>query len=266
MSTLETAARTHTGKVRDRNEDTVHVDPERGLAVVADGMGGHPAGDRASTLAVDEVVARLGSPPSDAARTEPRPLPSAPRPESEDAPSGRDADMAETVQSANRRILEDGREHPEHRGMGTTLTVLRTNQSGERYQIGHVGDSRAYRFRDGSLEPLTVDHSPLHGKVVAGELTREEARVHPMSHMLSQALGSEAEVEPQILDGEVVPGDVFLLCTDGLVAVLSEREIEEACREGARDLDALAERLVERTLEGGAPDNVTVALLSVSPR
>lgn len=146
--------------------------------------------------------------------------------------------------------------------MGTTLTILHADADERRYRIGHVGDSRCYRFRDGALEPLTRDDTPLREEIESGRLSREEARVHPSSHMLSQALGATPGLEPHVAGGALEAGDLFLLCTDGLLAVLSEAEIERVVSEGSPDdLEALARTLVERTLEGGAPDNVTVALL-----
>lgn len=272
MPAFRSAALTDPGRVRTRNEDAFHVDADRGLAIVADGMGGHPAGDLASDLAVRQVVERLGG----AVPGSERSAPAGETGNASPAPSGdsgvhrdlkddgahRDADMAETVRAANRRILQDGEENPEHRGMGTTLTLLSADLDAGRYRIGHVGDSRCYLYRDGSLAPLTRDHTPLQEEVDAGRLSREEARIHPMSHVLSQALGTTPDVEPQVETGSIEPGDVFLLCTDGLTAVLSEDEIEALIRTaGPTDPEEVARSLVNRTLEGGAPDNVTVVLL-----
>lgn len=172
--------------------------------------------------------------------------------------------MAEAVVDANRRILEHGRRNPERRGMGTTLTVLEVDPDGGRFVIGHVGDSRAYRMRNGALEPLTHDHTPLYEKVRTGRMSREAARVHPLSHVLSQALGIREDVEPQIVTGEVRAGDLFLLCTDGLVAVLSEERIEDLLDPGEASPERLCEHLVEETNAGGGPDNVTVALLAAT--
>ena len=257
MTALRSSGTTHVGRVRGRNEDAWASDPERGLAVVADGMGGHPAGHVASRLAVDAVIDFLG-----------------------DGEEGSDVDpgerMAEAVRSANQKILERGRRMPEQQGMGTTLTVLRVDEEKGRYHIGHVGDSRAYLLREGTLTPLTRDHSPLQERVDAGLLTREEARVHPLGHVLSQALGTEPRVDPQVVGGDVRPGDLFLLCSDGLNAVLPEERIEEILATGLAegegkgekhpppgDLDPLGQNLVDAVLDEGAPDNVTVVLLLV---
>ena len=184
--------------------------------------------------------------------------------------------MAETVRRANQEILDRGREHPDQAGMGTTLTVLRLSEEEGRYRIGHVGDSRAYLYRNGSLTPLTRDHTPLQERVEAVLMSREEARVHPLGHVLSQALGTQSRVSPQLVEGNLRPTDLFLLCTDGLTAVLSEDRIEEILASSSADeiaepepttrLDALGKDLVDAVLEGGAPDNVTVALAQVSGR
>lgn len=253
MIRIQTTGRTDVGKTRSRNEDSWAEDDELGLVAVADGMGGHPAGHIASRLAVETVLVELGrAGPAGGTPTTAR--------ESED-PGGR---MARAVCAANRRILDDAEKHPERRGMGTTLTVLQIEPGDERYRVGHVGDSRAYLFRDGSLEPVTRDHTPLQQEVDAGRMTREEARLHPMSNVLAQALGTAPEVDPQVVKGDALPGDLFLLCSDGLTAVLPEERIRSLLDEG-RDgpLDELAGALVEATLEGGAPDNVTVALARV---
>lgn len=241
--------RTDVGKARTRNEDSWATHDDLGVAAVADGMGGHPAGDVASRLAVETALRALGGDDSSSAT-----VPSEPESPGEA--------IADAVRSANQRILEDGEEHPERKGMGTTLTVLWLDPDDGAYRVGHVGDSRAYLLRDGSLEPLTRDDTPLQREVDAGRLSREEARVHPLSHVLSQALGTTEEVDPEVVEGRTRPGDLFLLCSDGLTAVLSEERIRELMEE-KRDapLDELAERLVEETLDGGAPDNVTVALV-----
>lgn len=254
MTRIEIEGRTDVGRSRSRNEDFWTADEARGVIAVADGMGGHPAGDVASRLAVQSALEALGAGGEG---------PDAATPSREPPDPG--ARMAEAVRAANRRILEEGAENPGRRGMGTTLTLLLLDAEAERYRIGHVGDSRGYLFRDGALEPLTRDHTPLQREVDAGRLTREQARVHPMGHVLSQALGVSAEVEPQIADGPLHGGDLFLLCTDGLTAVLSEERIRELLREETDGpLSSLPDRLVEETLRGGAPDNVTVALARVT--
>lgn len=252
MISIQLAGRTDVGNARDRNEDEWAADEDLGVVVVADGMGGHPAGGVASRLAVQALLSSL-------ATDEPEPASS---PASEDRGAGER--MAEAVREANRQILRHTEEHPTRQGMGTTLTALRIDRASESFQVGHVGDSRAYVIRDGSLTPLTHDDTPLQREVEAGSLSREEARVHPLGHVLSQALGTTSEVDPEIVEGRARPGDLFLLCSDGLTAVLSEDRIEGILREaGDAEPEEVAERLIRETLEGGAPDNVTVALVRV---
>lgn len=279
MTTLHLAGTTHPGRVRKRNEDAWACHQGLGLAIVADGMGGHPAGHVASRLAVEAVLDFFGGGDSPDGPDEASPPSTPGSDERSERSPGRS--MAEAVRSANERILDRGREKPEQQGMGTTLTVLRVDEAEGRYRIGHVGDSRAYLLRKGTLTPLTRDDSPLQERVDAGLLTREEARVHPLGHVLSQALGIESRIDPQVVGGEIRPGDLFLLCSDGLTAVLSEERIEEILAEGGLStgkepaageaggdpgalLESLAEDLVEEVLDGGAPDNVTVALIHVA--
>lgn len=263
--TPSSASRTVTGRVRDGNEDSLLELPRRGLFAVADGMGGHAAGEVASRLAVEAVEAALtasgdgGSWPPDAAR------------------------VSDAVREANRSIREDAREHTGRSGMGTTLTVLALDRDG-RWRIGHVGDSRAYRFRDGELRQLTVDHSWVGKRVAAGEMSKEEARRHPMSSVLERALGTSSRVDVDVEEGEAEPGDLFLLCSDGLTDMVPEPEIESilvrtlgpdgrAAGEG-RDphradgaaLEEAVDRLVEAANRAGGEDNVTVVVARAGRR
>jgi len=267
MIDLLLSTRSEIGHVRRGNEDAWAADPEAGVVVVADGMGGHPAGEVASRLAADEVVRCLSGPRSGRPDSPRDPSPSSPGESSSPGkkmPSAAGDGMAEAVRSANLRILEDGEDHPERRGMGTTLTALRVDRERGAFRIGHVGDSRAYLFRKDALTPLTRDDSPLQEEVEAGRMTREEARIHPMSNVLSKALGTRKDVEPQVVEGSARPGDIFLLCSDGLTTVLSEERMAEILQNGAREtLKEVADRLVEETLHRGAPDNVTVAVVRI---
>lgn len=259
------AAGSDRGRVRDGNEDSLLHRPGDGLFAVADGMGGHAAGEVASRLAVEAVEESL----SDVGV-----LPAADR-------------VTEAVEEANRRILRDADEHPGRSGMGTTLTALALVPDG-RWRIGHVGDSRAYLFRDGELRQLTTDHSWVGRKVAAGELTKEEARRHPMSSVLERALGTSRRVEVDVEEGRARPGDLFLLCSDGLTDMLPDSEIGSILRdatavhgeagadgsgEGAggdgeppadRALEELADRLVSAANRAGGRDNITVVLMRFS--
>jgi protein phosphatase len=271
VSHIEASARTDRGHVRESNEDTGLARPDRGLFVVADGMGGHAAGEVASALAVDTVARRLagdGEAPDAGGGGGPYAAEDdgAEHPGRVEGPSASAVDtapaaalpgegsgleevrgaVAEAVRDANRRILRDAEREPARRGMGTTLTLL-FFPSPDRWVAGHVGDSRAYRFRDGELERLTADHT-----------------VAPGSSTLTRALGTGRSVEVDVLDGGVEPGDVFLLCSDGLTDMLDDAGLaailaEALPGEGA-DVDDAARALVEGALERGGRDNVTVVL------
>lgn len=250
--TLLAAGLSDVGRVRTRNEDALALEPGRGLAVVADGMGGHPAGDIASRIAVETAVERLADLPGSG--------------EGWEETAGER--MREAVLAANHRILRDADENPERQGMGTTLTVLLVDPGVGRFLVGHVGDSRAYAYRDGALEQITRDHTWVQERVEAGDLPEEVARTHPMGHMLTQALGTQPDVEVQVTGGDAPAGSVFLVCSDGLVGMLADAEIEAILREEAPTDGSALERTVERLVAGaneeGGTDNITVALLRVA--
>lgn len=230
-------AATDVGRVRERNEDGfLSREP---LFAVADGMGGHRGGSVASKLAL-EVLSQMGG----------------------DSMSGDGAakDLAEMVVQANEAVLERASEQPRLTGMGTTLTAI-VVQPG-RLHLAHVGDSRAYMLRDGTLSQLTEDHSLVQRMVKEGKLTPEEAEVHPHRSVLTRALGVEPELEVDKETIEVRPGDRVLLCSDGLTTMVSEDEIQEVLAE-QQDPQAAAEALVEAANEAGGADNVTAVVIDV---
>ena len=225
---LESAARTHEGRVRTHNEDG-HVARDEGLWAVADGMGGHEGGDWASA----RIVRELGRVALD---------------------SGFEAACAaagEAILAANGQIVAEAKKRG--KSMGSTVVLLVV--AGKSYAVLWVGDSRAYLMRGGRLTQLSRDHSQVQEMVARGMMTAEQAEGHPMGHILSRAVGVQAEVEVDRVDGEVQPGDIFLLCSDGLHGVAGDAEIAgHLAREApARALD----QLVDLTLAKGAPDNVT---------
>lgn len=231
-----TFAKTDRGRLRSKNEDALLARPDAGLFVVADGMGGHAAGEVASALAV-ETLERL---------------------------AGRDPDtatLADAIRDANAAIIGRTRENHELEGMGTTCTALLLRRDG--YTIAHVGDSRAYLMRDGALRRVTVDHTWVQQQVELGSLTESQARHHPWSSMLTRALGIEHEVEVDVMEGDTAPGDVFLLCSDGLTAVLTDDDIADTLR-APTPLDTRGQALIDAALDGGGPDNITVVLVEVA--
>ena len=248
--TFAAAGLTDVGQRREKNEDSFLLRPEYGILIVADGIGGRPGGEIASRLACETAFNSL----------------------MEQRPSEVLTDrMAHAVTSANQAIWDRGRSDPHAAGMGTTVTSLLLDTKAGQLGIGHVGDSRAYRFRDESLERLTTDHTLVQDLLEAGAIDPSEAEKHPLGHLLNRAVGTEPDVKPEVLTHPFLAGDLFLLCTDGLLAVLSEEEIAHAVREGlvlggefeSETLHKIAERLVREANEGGAPDNVTVGMLGI---
>ncbi|HXV56400.1 MAG TPA: Stp1/IreP family PP2C-type Ser/Thr phosphatase [Gaiellaceae bacterium] len=229
------AGKTDAGRVRRRNEDAFVLDPP--LFVVADGMGGAQAGEVASRLA---AAAFREFHDADGLEPEER--------------------LAAIVQEANRRIYERARRDSEVSGMGTTVTAALVTD--DRVAIGHVGDSRAYRLRDGRLEQLTEDHSLVADLMRSGRLTPEEAEAHPQRSVITRALGTDPEVDVDTSAVEAQPGDLFLLCSDGLTTMVSDEEILRLVAE-ASTLDDAAARLVKAANSGGGEDNVTVVLFAL---
>ena len=233
----ESAGKTDPGRVRRRNEDAFVVDPP--LFAVADGMGGAQAGEVASRLAA-------------AAFREYREA-------DELAPEER---VQAIIKEANRRIYDRARTDSEVSGMGTTVTAALLSDGG--VVIGHVGDSRAYRIRDGRLEQLTEDHSLVADLMRSGRLTPEEAEGHPQRSVITRALGTDPDVDVDTLVIEAAAGDLFLLCSDGLSTMVSEPDVLRTV-ERANTLDEAARDLVRAANTGGGEDNVTVVLFRLEP-
>jgi len=240
--TLRAAARTDVGRRRPANEDAVVVAPELGLYLVADGMGGHRAGQVASELAARAVLSGL------------RGLAGAAR-----SPQ---AKLAAAVAGANAEILATARAKPELTGMGTTVVALLADQG--RVAIAHVGDSRAYRLRGGAAERLTDDHTLVADLVRRGELGAAAAAAHPQRHVLTRALGVRRALEPDLAELAPEAGDVYLLCSDGLTGHVADEELAGVAA-SAPDLDAACERLVALANRRGGEDNVSVLLVAFDP-
>lgn len=237
------AARSACGRVRTRNEDSHVLAPELGLFAVADGMGGHRAGDRASRLAVKTLRRHLGD-------SDPR-----------SGDLGVDA-LREAFRRANATIYGEGQDGTARQGMGTTLTALIVRD--DRYWIGHVGDSRAWRYRAGVCEQLTRDHTMVAEQVRQGIIAAEQADHHPMRNVLTRSLGHTEEVDVDVLEGTIQPGDVFMLASDGLFRVFDEQRLTELLATRPEP-EALAERLVATACEEDGSDNVTVVVVACDP-
>ena len=233
----ESVGKTDPGRVRRRNEDAFVLEPP--LFAVADGMGGAQAGEVASRLAA-------------AAFREYREA-------DELAPEER---VQAIIKEANRRIYDRARTDSEVSGMGTTVTAALLTDG--RVVIGHVGDSRAYRIRDGRLEQLTEDHSLVADLMRSGRLTPEEAEGHPQRSVITRALGTDSDVDVDTLLIEAEEGDLFLLCSDGLSTMVSDADVLATVAR-AKSLDEAARNLVRAANSGGGEDNVTVVLFRVDP-
>ncbi len=236
MTLRRVAALTDPGRKRRRNEDAYVCEPP--LFAVADGMGGAQAGEIASRLAAASVR-RL----------------------ERGAGSGRDRVVA-VIEEANRSVFERAAQDESASGMGTTLTVALLEH--EEVWIGHVGDSRAYLLRDGTLRQLTDDHSLVAELVRSGRLTPEEAEVHPQRSVITRALGTEAAVEVDAFSVPVLPGDLFLLCSDGLTTMVDDDAIRALIEEHRPDLDGAARALVQEANRRGGEDNITVVLFELA--
>jgi len=228
------------GRVRRENQDAVLADDQLGLWLVADGMGGHAGGARASTVARDTVRERFAA----------------------------GAGLVEAVKAAHRAIRVEQLERPELNDMGTTVVALAEDEG--RYQVCWVGDSRAYRFCPGRnrLELLTTDHNVAGVLVASGALTPDEATRHPQRHVLTDCLGLAGEDAPRVdlVEGEWQPGDMILLCSDGLSGELGDSEIERIVRSaGATRAQDLVDTLLKGALAAGAHDNVSVVVVAAPP-
>ncbi len=236
------AARTDAGCQRQRNEDNYYVSPDNRVFAVADGMGGAVGGAKASKLAVEAIEKRW--------KDLPPPV------------SDRDSIqkwLLETVNLANQTVWQQAEEDSSVRGMGTTVVVA-VQADGNILEIAHVGDSRAYLLRDGKPVLLTNDHSVVQEMVRAGRLTEEQARINPYKNLITRCLGHEEKVEIDQTPVEVKPKDWVVLCSDGLPTVLRDEQICDVVGK-KHEPDVVCEELVKQTLDGGAPDNVTVVVI-----
>jgi PPM family protein phosphatase len=251
---LESFGLSDRGLRRHHNEDMYLVRSDLGLAMVADGMGGHAAGEVASDLAVKEVE-RIILSSRDYGQGE--------WPEQWDRRISANANrLMWAILSAHRRVTSAVEENLGLRGMGATVVATLFDPSGGVLTIAHVGDSRAYTFRDGELVLLTSDHSWVHEQVIAGLLTEDAARSHPLKNVVTRALGGAQEPLVDVREEPTRPGDLVLLCSDGLNTMIEDGEIEDILQR-QRDLAAAAHELVLEANRRGGVDNVTVVLQRV---
>ena len=243
---LEFFSATDTGRARSNNEDSVAVDDPTGLAVLADGMGGYNAGEVASGMATSFIKAELGRWLLEASES------------ATDADVRRAMDIC--VDNANRAIFNAANSNPQYAGMGTTLVVGVFRES--RLLMGHVGDSRGYRLRASRLTQITHDHSLLQEQIDSGLITPEQAAFSANKNLVTRAVGVEDTVLLETHLHDVLPGDTYLLCSDGLSDMLDDDSIAQLMM-GAETLPEVAAALIDASNEAGGKDNISVVLARV---
>ncbi len=236
-----------TGLAREHNEDCFGIDGASRLFVVADGMGGHSFGEVASRISIDSIVDFMKSDSADGSVDGQELQPQSRR-------------LKTAIERAQDDVLGAIEQDESLRGMGTTVVGLLLD--GETGTLAHVGDSRLYRLRGEEFEQMTEDHTWVNEQVMAGYLTAEQARTHPLRNVVTRALGGEANVQVEVTEVPVQEGDIFLLCSDGLTGMLRDSEIQDLLENG-EDLDQTCQSLVDAANDRGGGDNITVVLVSV---
>jgi serine/threonine protein phosphatase PrpC len=233
---LVAAGLTDVGRERDHNEDCFLIDSESELFLVADGMGGHRAGEVASRLAADTILEAMKS------------TPDGPRLQA----------LEQAVRLANARVVQEGVQNKTRKGLGTTIVAI--VRDAETVGIAHAGDSRCYRFRDGALARMTRDHSLV--EELGGDDPAVHAALSSYSNVITRALGTAPDTVPELRREPLVPGDVYLLCSDGLSGVVDDDSIVKLLAAEA-DLTRACQMLVDLANERGGPDNISVVLVRV---
>ncbi len=243
---IEIATATHQGMVRSHNEDSIAADAASGLAVLADGMGGYNAGEVASGIAVAMISSELKKALS----------------------SDEELDIAkverlvgEHAVRANNAIYQASQSQSQYAGMGTTLVTALWHDN--KMVVGHIGDSRLYRLRNSKLEQVTKDHSLLQEQIDSGLITKEQARHSQNKNLVTRAVGIDPDVEAEVHSYDVQPGDIYLLCSDGLNDMVRDEDMQLTLSSLQANLPLAAERLVQQANDNGGRDNVSVILVRV---
>ena len=239
------------GRKRKGNEDSLFLNPEQKLFVVADGMGGHAAGEVASKVAVDAVNEFVCLTSGDEEITWPFGL---------DESISYDGNRLKTaIRHANRKVLEATREKTEYEGMATTVAAVLVD--GDVANLGHVGDSRIYLFSEGVFTQLTSDHSWVNEQIQSGVISADQARSHPLRNVVTRALGGKADLAVDMQTRRMKAGDILLLCSDGLTAMVPDEDIARVLEEAKGAIEKAARDLVAEANAHGGEDNITVVLL-----
>jgi len=243
---------TDVGRRRRDNEDSVFVNPEQHLFVVADGMGGHAAGEVASKVAVEAINEFLCLTSGDEEITWPFGL--------DDSMSYDGNRLKTSLRYANRKVLDATKERSEYEGMATTVAAVLVDSDGTAH-LAHVGDSRVYLMRDSILSQLTSDHSWVNEQLQSGIISAEQARTHPLRNVVTRALGGKADLQVDMQLHRIKSGDILLLCSDGLTTMMADDEIASVMNAAQGDIEKAAKNLVANANERGGEDNITVALV-----
>jgi len=239
------------GRKRKGNEDSLFVNPEQHLFVVADGMGGHAAGEIASKVAVESINEFVCLTGGDEEITWPFGL---------DENISYDGNRLKTaIRYANRKVLEATKEKSEYEGMATTVAAVLVD--GDTANLGHVGDSRVYLMRDGEITQLTSDHSWVNEQIQSGVISPDQARTHPLRNVVTRALGGKPDLQVDMQQHKAKAGDMLLLCSDGLTTMITDEDIARVVREAGGDVEKAAQALVASANAKGGEDNITVLLI-----
>jgi PPM family protein phosphatase len=249
---LEVFSQTHPGMVRSHNEDSVACDPACGLVVLADGMGGYNAGEVASGIAVSVVVTEVNHSLQSANPVE--------RGERDGEELGVSL-LRGNIQKANASIFHAAQSQPQYAGMGTTIVSGLFYDN--RVAVGHVGDSRMYRLRGEVLELITRDHSLLQEQIDSGMISVEDARLSKNKNLVTRAVGIDADLEPEIHVHDVMVGDLYLLCSDGLNDMVEDDDIQSTIYALQSNLPLAADQLIQMANDNGGRDNVSVILVKI---
>jgi len=249
---LEVFSQTHPGMVRSHNEDSVACDPACGLVVLADGMGGYNAGEVASGIAVSVVMTEVSHGLQNASPVE--------RGERDGEDLGVSL-LRGNIQKANASIFHAAQSQPQYAGMGTTIVSGLFYDN--RVAVGHVGDSRMYRLRGEVLETITRDHSLLQEQIDSGMISVEDARLSKNKNLVTRAVGIDADLEPEIHVHDVMVGDIYLLCSDGLNDMVEDDDIQSTIYALQSNLPLAADQLIQMANDNGGRDNVSVILVKI---
>jgi protein phosphatase len=244
-------ARSDVGRKRKGNEDALFLNPEQHLYVVADGMGGHAAGEVASRVAVDAINEFVTLTGGNEEITWPFGL--------DESISYEGNRLKTAIRHANRRVLEATRESAEYEGMATTVAAVLVD--GDTAHLAHVGDSRIYLWSGGEISQLTDDHSWVNEQIQSGVISAEQARSHPLRNVVTRALGGRSDLLVDVQQRRMLAGDVLLLCSDGLTTMIGDDDIARILAEATGDVARAATALVDEANERGGEDNITVVVL-----